>query len=183
MSALNSNSDDRELEAIRRAQRAHEPSMEEILASIRNIIAEEHEPATPAAPKPAQPAPALASAPQIVYSKDAPAPRPESPQRADAGAPTVGWAMFAHDALKIEKGAARIYRSSEHGRRHFCPECGTGLFYTNEQALPGIIDVQSATLDDPKAFAPAVQIQIADRIGWMARAHELPAFDRYPPQP
>ena len=46
MSAVNSNSDDRDLEAIRRAQRAHEPSMEEILASIRNIIAEEREPAT-----------------------------------------------------------------------------------------------------------------------------------------
>ena len=49
MSAVNSNSDDRDLEAIRRAQRAHEPSMEEILASIRNIIAEEREPAKPIA--------------------------------------------------------------------------------------------------------------------------------------
>ena len=39
MSAVNSNSSDRDLEAIHRAQRAHEPSMEEILASIRNIIA------------------------------------------------------------------------------------------------------------------------------------------------
>ena len=39
MSATNSNSTDRELEAIHRAQRAYEPSMEEILASIRNIIA------------------------------------------------------------------------------------------------------------------------------------------------
>jgi hypothetical protein len=48
--------------------------------------------------------------------------------------------------------------------------------------LPGIIDVQSATLDDPNAFAPLAQIQIADRIGWMARAHALPMFDRYPPQ-
>ena len=53
MSAINSNSDDRDLEAIRRAQRAHEPSMEEILASIRNIIADEREPAQTAAPKPA----------------------------------------------------------------------------------------------------------------------------------
>ena len=44
MSAINSNSDDRDLEAIRRAQRAHEPSMEEILASIRNIIADEASP-------------------------------------------------------------------------------------------------------------------------------------------
>jgi cell pole-organizing protein PopZ len=94
MSAVNSNSDDRDLEAIRRAQRAHEPSMEEILASIRNIIAEEHEPAPVAALKPTPQAPALASAPQIVYSKEAPAPQrnaSEPAQRADPGAPTVVW--------------------------------------------------------------------------------------------
>jgi uncharacterized protein len=94
MSAINSNSDDRELEAIRRAQRAHEPSMEEILASIRNIIADEREPAQTAAPKPAPPGPALAPAPQIVYSKEAPAPHrsaSEPSQRADANAPTVVW--------------------------------------------------------------------------------------------
>jgi hypothetical protein len=90
MSAVNSNSDDRDLEAIRRAQRAHEPSMEEILASIRNIIAEEHEPAQAAAPQGA----ALAATPQIVYSKEAPAPHrsaSEPFQRADPGAPTVVW--------------------------------------------------------------------------------------------
>ena len=94
MSAVTSNSDDRDLEAIRRAQRAHEPSMEEILASIRNIIAEEREPAAAAALKPAPQAPALASAPQIVYSKDALAPHrnaSEPAQRADPNAPTVVW--------------------------------------------------------------------------------------------
>src|ERR687895_266790 len=60
--------------------------------------------------------------------------------RRHAGAPMVSWAMFARDAVKIEKGAVKIYHSSEHGRRHFCPDCGTGLFYCNEQVLPGIID-------------------------------------------
>ena len=94
MSAVNSNSDDRDLEAIRRAQRAYEPSMEEILASIRNIIADEREPAQAAATKPAPQGPAAAPTPQIVYSKDAPAPHrnPSEPaQRADANAPTVVW--------------------------------------------------------------------------------------------
>jgi cell pole-organizing protein PopZ len=55
MSAINSNSDDRDLDAIHRAQRAHEPSMEEILASIRNIIA--HDPVRGAAQEPPGPAP------------------------------------------------------------------------------------------------------------------------------
>ena len=88
MSAINSNSDDRDLEAIRRAQLAHEPSMEEILASIRNIIADEREPARSAARKPCRKGPPRRRpGPQIVYSKDAASPQrvaSEPPQRADS---------------------------------------------------------------------------------------------------
>lgn len=75
MSAVNSNSSDRETEALRRAQRAHEPSMDEILASIRTIIAEEQsqdkarEPDKAAALRPAPRAVAPLAGPQIVYSK------------------------------------------------------------------------------------------------------------------
>ena len=44
MNSPNSTPGERDLEALRRAQRAHEPSMEEILASIRSIIADDREP-------------------------------------------------------------------------------------------------------------------------------------------
>ena len=91
----------------------------------------------------------------------------------------VAWGLVARDQVRIE-GETREYRSSEHGRRHFCPVCGTSLFYTSEQIFPGQIDVQIATLDDPDAIKPDAQIQVAERIGWMARAHELPQFERYP---
>ena len=101
--------------------------------------------------------------------------------RRHAGAPMVGWTMYRADAVKVTKGAAKIYTSSADGRRHFCPDCGTGLFYTNDKILPGIIDIQSATYDDPDAVPPRAHIQVADRIGWMARVHELPSFERYPP--
>ena len=99
--------------------------------------------------------------------------------RRHSGAPMVAWGLVARDQITIE-GETREYASSEHGRRHFCPACGTALFYTSEQLFPGQIDVQIATLDDPDAIAPTAQIQVADRIGWMARAHELPEFERYP---
>jgi hypothetical protein len=102
--------------------------------------------------------------------------------RRHAGAPMVGWALFPEDAFKVTKGAPKTYESSEDGRRHFCAQCGTGLFYTNAKSLPGIVDIQTATLDDPDAVPPQVQIQVAERIGWMAHAHELPAFERYPPR-
>jgi hypothetical protein len=46
--------------------------------------------------------------------------------------------------------------------------------------LPGIVDIQSATLDDPDVLPPGVHIQTAERIGWTEHAHKLPAFERYP---
>ena len=100
--------------------------------------------------------------------------------RRHAGAPVVGWVAFPSEALKVVKGQPKVYRSSEHGRRHFCPDCGTGLFYFNAVNLPGVADVQSATLDDPGAIPPQIHVQTAERLAWMERAHELPAFPRYP---
>jgi hypothetical protein len=37
--------------------------------------------------------------------------------------------------------------------------------------LPGIIDVKSATYDNPDAVPARAHIQVADRIGWMERAN------------
>lgn len=102
--------------------------------------------------------------------------------RRHAGAPVVGWTMYPEAALRITQGAPKTYQSSEHGRRQFCPECGTGLFYANAQMLPGIVDVQSATYDNPEAIPARMQIQVAERIGWMAGIDTLPQHLRYPPQ-
>ena len=100
--------------------------------------------------------------------------------RRHAGAPVVGWAAYPEGALKVVQGKLKVYESSTNGRRHFCPDCGTGLFYYNAVNLPGIADVQIATLDDPASLAPMIQVQAAERIAWMERAHDLPSFDRYP---
>jgi hypothetical protein len=101
--------------------------------------------------------------------------------RRSAGAPMVGWAMFKTDEVEID-GEPQVYSSSENGRRHFCGACGTGLFYTNDAMLPGMTDIQSATLDDPGALPATAQIQIADRISWMEHADALPKFERFPSQ-
>ncbi|HZZ59607.1 MAG TPA: DUF2497 domain-containing protein [Roseiarcus sp.] len=69
MSAANSSSGDREGDTLRRAQRAHEPSMEEILASIRNMMVDEREADNAASSRAASSRPPP-PAPQIVYSKD-----------------------------------------------------------------------------------------------------------------
>lgn len=91
----------------------------------------------------------------------------------------VMWALVPRDRFTVT-GSVTTYASSEHGRRQFCAGCGSSLFYLNEQIFPGMIDVQTATLDDPDAVAPGAQIQVAERIGWMETAHTLPAFERFP---
>jgi hypothetical protein len=100
-----------------------------------------------------------------------------------SGAPVTAWGMFPTEAFSWTKGEPRLYASSEHSRRWFCGDCGTGLAYVNEAMMPGVVDIQVATLDDPGAIPPLLQMQMADAISWMATAHTLPAHDRFPPQP
>ncbi len=101
--------------------------------------------------------------------------------RRSSGVPMVGWIMVEDSNLSVA-GDVSTYASSEHGRRHFCIQCGTGLFYSNDEMLPGLVDIQSGTLDEPDQCPAQAHIQTAERIGWMAQAHRLPEFERYPPQ-
>ncbi|NTZ41584.1 GFA family protein [Altererythrobacter sp. SALINAS58] len=96
-----------------------------------------------------------------------------------AGAPVVGWIAFQEADLSIE-GSPATYRSSEHGMREFCGNCGTGLFYRNAEMLPGIVDIQSGTLDDMAAHAPTAQIMVKERVEWVQAMTELPEFQTYP---
>jgi hypothetical protein len=100
--------------------------------------------------------------------------------RRSAGAPLVSWIAYKADQVRVTKGTPKVHASSEHGRRHFCSECGTGLLYVNEEMLPGIVDIQSATLDDPEAVPPTVQIQYAEHLGWVEKLADLHKFDRFP---
>ncbi len=99
-----------------------------------------------------------------------------------AGAPMVAWAVMPKDRLVILKGAPNTVNSSGDSFRQFCGRCGTGLFYVNETFLPGLVDVQSVTLDAPSAYPPEAQVQTAEQPDWTVRLHDLPAFRRYPGQ-
>ena len=121
MSATHPDGSERDFDALRRAQRAHEPSMEELLASIRAIISEDRDGgAGKAAPAQVAARPAPATGPQIVYSSAAPvaakAPEPVAPvkdaepvaqQPQPQAAPTV---LFAR-----KPEAAPVLRAVEPG--------------------------------------------------------------------
>lgn len=100
--------------------------------------------------------------------------------RASSGAPVMVWSAFPAERFNVIAGEAKIYSSNGVSMRHFCPTCGTGLWYTNEAALPDLVDIQTVTLDNPEALPPDAHIQAAEELGWMKTAHDLPHFERYP---
>src|SRR5579863_2847914 len=100
--------------------------------------------------------------------------------RRQSGAPITAWAMTPRGALHV-RGEPKVYSSSDRGRRSFCANCGTGLFFTNAILdQMGFVQVRVAALDEPDAIEPKMQVQTAERIGWMETAHTLPAFERFP---
>jgi len=100
--------------------------------------------------------------------------------RKASGAPMVAWAAFKSPHFAVTAGAAKSYNSSGASMRHFCGTCGTSMYFLNETYLPGLVDIQVATLDTPEALPPGVQIQVAERLGWMRDIGSLPEFERYP---
>jgi hypothetical protein len=92
----------------------------------------------------------------------------------------TAWAGFAEEQLSITRGNPKTINLSGAAIRSFCADCGTGLFYRNADLLPGIVEVQAATLADAQAVRPEAHIQTAEMLAWMKDAHELPAFDRFP---
>jgi len=100
--------------------------------------------------------------------------------RKSSGAPVVAWNAFHQDCFTVLSGEATTFNSSGASMRSFCGICGTGLWFHNEEFLPGLVDIRTATLDNPEAIPPQAHIQTAERIGWMESMHNLPGFSRYP---
>jgi len=97
-----------------------------------------------------------------------------------SGAPMVAWIAFGQDSFRVTQGKPATYNGSGVSIRHFCSTCGTPLFFINEEMLPGLVDIQTVTLDEPDALEPAAQIQVAERRPWMTKLDSMPEFARYP---
>jgi len=102
----------------------------------------------------------------------------ESCRRTTGGLMTA-WVGFESKHLSVE-GETRAYASSPGVERHFCPQCGTSLFYFYEEAMPGKVDIPTATFDDPALYPPSKHVQLADAIEWEGRLAELPTYPRFP---
>ncbi len=92
----------------------------------------------------------------------------------------MSWAEFPDAQVKVTKGQLKTFNSSGTAMRSFCGDCGTGIFYTNAELLPGVFEIQSATLDDPNLLSPTMQIQTAERVEWMTHLESITAYERFP---
>lgn len=62
----------------------------------------------------------------------------------------------------------------------FCPACGAPVFL-RFAAMPDLIAVHAASLDQPERFAPQALTYRARGWAWDAMDPSLPAFERMPP--
>lgn len=95
--------------------------------------------------------------------------------RRNHGAAFVTWFGIARNRLEISAGAdaLRRYRSSPHGERSFCGQCGSSLFCSSAHH-PDQMDVVLANLDGPIDRAPAAHIYFDSRAGWTDVRDDLP---------
>lgn len=98
-----------------------------------------------------------------------------------SGAPMLAWLAMPSGGFRIIKGEPVRYTAPSGSMRAFCGKCGTPLIFVNEAVLPGIVDIQSVTLDQPDSFLPQAQIQTAERRTYIAHLDDMPAFERFPP--
>ena len=90
-----------------------------------------------------------------------------------SGAPVLAWATYPVESFEYGSGAPRIHRSSSHGQREFCGDCGTQILYRESEDAK-TVDINVASLDDPETVTPQVHVWTASRISWFDVADDLP---------
>lgn len=51
-------------------------------------------------------------------------------------------------------------------KRHFCPDCGSGI-YSDVGVVPGMVMIRAGNLDDPSIFTPEAHIHCGKKNHWL----------------
>ena len=96
--------------------------------------------------------------------------------RRSSGAVSVAWFSVQRRDFRWV-GTPAAYRSSRHGTRRFCSNCGTSLTFEND-TLPDELDIAIATLDEPDLVQPQNRTFVSQRPSWEELAGSLPRFEQ-----
>jgi len=91
------------------------------------------------------------------------------------GAPVLAWAAVPVQDFEVLCGTPRQYASSPTGRRFFCQDCGTQLWFAYAEGAR-FVSVAITTLDRPEEVEPRVHIWAPDRLPWFNTRDDLPRF-------
>ncbi len=94
------------------------------------------------------------------------------------GSPVLIGALVNRDVFEMT-GTPLKYRSSRHGIRQFCGNCGSSLFYSFEN-YPTRIEILVGTLDDASTVLPSFHGFYSERIPWFEVSDTLPRWRAMP---
>ena len=96
----------------------------------------------------------------------------QSCRRATGGV-SVAWAVFDKRHVTLTSGTVREYSSSPGIHWGSCATCGSLVTY-RRSTRPDHLDITTATLDEPGAFPPTVEIRVGEKCAWEVLNPDLP---------
>lgn len=100
--------------------------------------------------------------------------------RRGSGAAVMTWAVVPRAAFRLTTGELAAYRSSDHGERRFCPNCGAQVLCLSSHA-PRIADVALGTFDRPEDHPAERHYWTSSRLGWLRLDTHLPELPEETP--
>lgn len=86
--------------------------------------------------------------------------------RRTSGAPFVSWLLVPIGDYQVTAGHPKELRSSDHGTRTFCPDCGTPITCISSKH-PQRIDVTLGSLTHPENLVPSGDYYEDTRLSWV----------------
>jgi len=93
--------------------------------------------------------------------------------RRTSGAPLVAWFTVPASEFRFVSGSPASFKSSGHGTRTFCPQCGTPLTFLSSRQ-PAKMDVTTCSLKHPEDLPPKDHTRASSRLPWVRLADDLP---------
>ena len=98
--------------------------------------------------------------------------------RAHNGAAFSSYAALPHSDLQILQGEEQLSRYAAHGGvKHFCANCGTPLYNTNEK-YPGACMIFLGTLENARNLTPRINVWCESQLPWVNALAEIRHVDQ-----
>jgi hypothetical protein len=100
-----------------------------------------------------------------------------------SGGPFSSFVVVPKEGIKLLQGSLRFHASASDAggmtRRGFCVDCGSPVM-GNPDAVPDIVAIRTASLDDPSWFNLQMDVWTCDAHAWDQMNPALPKFEKYP---